>query len=447
MKWLKRVLIAIGLLLAMAVALPFFISPNDFIPEIEHAASDSFKQPVTINSVSFAALPVPHVTIEGIRVGSAGDIRPGKVRVIPELLSLLQPVWVFKSVEIESLALRHDGLDRILAWSRSNPVKPLRIKVENILIDQLLLYSGESSLGPFEARIRVGSNGVAGNASISSHDGKFRMLIQPEQANYMINASAKAWTPPFGPPVVFDELNVKGTATLDEAHLSQVSARLYGGTANGSAVLRWRTGWKLDGRLGVNQVAMQKASSMLSARTYVSGRLTASPAFSASAASADRLMNALRWEAPFSVQNGVLHGVDIHKAASSLVRQTGRGEQTRFDQLSGHVVMAHGSYRFTQLRIASGTLAVEGDVNVSPEKALSGRITAHIRAIGAVTGVPLNVAGTVDAPLLHLTGGTVMGAAVGTAILGPGVGTSVGAKIGGWIGGLFRARDNGTAEK
>jgi len=72
---------------------------------------------------------------------------------------------------------------------------------------------------------------------------------------------------------------------------------------------------------------------------------------------------------------------------------------------------------------------------------LSGRIHAQVKALGASTSVPLNVAGTVDAPLLYPTAGTVAGAAVGTVMLGPGFGTSVGAKIGGWAEDLFGSKE------
>jgi len=50
--------------------------------------------------------------------------------------------------------------------------------------------------------------------------------------------------------------------------------------------------------------------------------------------------------------------------------------------------------------------------------------------------VPLNVAGTVQSPLLYPTGGSIAGAAVGTAIAGP-LGTGIGAKVGQWAEGLF----------
>jgi hypothetical protein len=40
-------------------------------------------------------------------------------------------------------------------------------------------------------------------------------------------------------------------------------------------------------------------------------------------------------------------------------------------------------YRFTQLKIASGALDVDGNVNVSPKKELPGRINAQVKAVGS----------------------------------------------------------------
>lgn len=57
---------------------------------------------------------------------------------------------------------------------------------------------------------------------------------------------------------------------------------------------------------------------------------------------------------------------------------------------------------------------------------------------GASANVPLNVAGTVDAPLLYPTGGTIAGAALGT---------SAGAKVGGWVEGLFGKKDEKKPKK
>ena len=441
MKWLKRILIALVLLLAIAVALPFFISLNDYIPQIEKEVSAKLKEPVSIKSIRFTTLPLPHVTVDGITVGTTDDIKLSKVLITPDLFSLLQPTKVIKSIEIDSLTLTQKAIDEIPAWTKSDatasPQQPPAVRVESIHLNNVLASFGKTSLGPFDANLNLDSKGEPEDASITTQDGKLKALIKFDKSKYLIDVSAKSWTLPVGPTLVFDELIIKGVAPLNDANLSEVSAKLYGGTVTGKTAISWQKGLQLDGDFDVSHLELQKIAYMLSPGTHVSGKLSAKPVFSASAVSADQLMKALRLETLFNIQNGVLHGVDIQKAATNLIKQGASGGETRFDQLSGHLDMEHGGYRFTQLKIASGALAADGNVNISPQKALSGRINAQVKALGTSANVPLNVAGTIDAPLLYPTAGTMAGGAVGTVILGPGLGTSVGAKVGGWAENLF----------
>lgn len=448
----KYILIALALLLAIAVVLPFFITLDNYIPRIEQEASARLKQQVSIKSIRFSVLPLPHVTIKEISVGTTDDISFGTARVTPDFFSLLKPTKVIKGIEIDSLTLSQKGIDMIPVWIKSldatfpQPTQPVR--VERIRLKMVRFNLGKTNLGPFDARISLDSKGKPQDISITSQDGKLKALIKPNQSNYSIDLSAKAWTLPAEPAIVLDELLIKGVATFHDADLSQVSAKLYGGTAKGKATISWQKEVQFRSNLVLNQVETQKIASMLSSRTHVSGKLRASPVLSASVASASQLMTALRLETPFNVQNGVIHGVDIQKAATGLVKQGSTGGETRFEHLSGHLVMEHRAFHFTQLQISSGSLSVDGgNVNISPQKELSGRINARVNALGTSAGVPLNVTGTLDSPLLYPTAGTLAGAAVGTAILGPGVGTSVGAKVGGWVEGLFGKDEGGKANK
>jgi uncharacterized protein involved in outer membrane biogenesis len=437
MKWLKPLTIVLAVSLAIVAALPFFITFDDYIPQIEKVFSTRLKEPVSIKSIRFALLPLPNVTVDGITVGTTDDIKVGKVRVMPDLFSLLQSTRVIKSIEIDSLILTQKAIDRIPGRAKADDATPPQARVESILLKNAMAKLGKANFGPFDASVNLDDNGEPGEASIVTKDGKFRALIKPAKSKYLIDASAKAWTLPVGPALVFDELIIKGVATLHDAELAEVSARLFGGTATGKMNINWQKELRLDGSLELNQVETRELAALLSPGAHVSGKLSAKPVFSAVAPSTDQLMHALRLETPFNVQNGTIHGVDIQKAATNLVKRGTTGGETRFEHLSGHLSMERGGYRFTHLKIASGSLAADGNVNISAKKELSGRINAQINAVGTSAKVPLNVAGTVDAPLLYPTGGTMAGAAVGTVLLGPGLGTSVGAKVGGWTEGLF----------
>ena len=158
---------------------------------------------------------------------------------------------------------------------------------------------------------------------------------------------------------------------------------------------------------------------LFSPRAGVSGRLNAKPVISAHAAALDQLSAALRVDTPFQVHNGLLRGVDIRKAATNFLIKDSSSE-TRFDQLSGHLEMESGAQRFSNIKMVSGVLSADGNVTIVANKALSGRLNAQVGtgSIASAT-VPLHVTGTVDAPMLLPTGGSLAGAAVGTAVLGP----------------------------
>lgn len=436
--------------MAIAIAAPFFVTLDDYIPRIEREITARIKEPVSIKSIKFVALPLPHFTIDGIVVGMAGDLQVGKVTVTPDIFSLLAATKVVRSIEIKSLVLTQKAIDKIPVWSKSDDAKsPAFVRVESIRLDDALIKLDKAGFGPFDVRVKLNGSGEPEDALIVTQDGKLKVSVKPGKANYLIDAVAKSWKPPAGPAVVFDELIVKGVATLGDASFSQVSARLYGGTINGDATVGWRKGLQFKGKLDVNQVELKSLVPLLAPGTNVSGKLTAKPVFSGSAATVNQIANALRLETPFNVQNGVLHGVDIQKAAASLIKRDSGGGETRFDVLSGHLVMERGAQRFTDLKIVSGALGADGNVNITAQKELSGRINASLKAAKiTAANVPLNVSGTVEHPRLLPTGGTLAGAAAGTALLGPGLGTTVGMKAGQFAEKLFgRKTDDRTPKK
>jgi len=449
MKWLKWLGTALGVIVLVLAVVPFFISLDDFIPAIENEVSEKLKEPVKIGSLRAGGLPLPHVVISDITVGKTEDIKVGKVTVTPDLWSLLEDTKVIRSIEIDGLVLTQKAVDKIPAWTRSDakagaPVQPPAVRVGSIKLDDAVVKLQKTTVGPFDADLSLTGDGNLESASIVNRDGKLKAIIKPDRANYLIEVSAKDWKLPVGPAIQFDELIIKGVATLKDASLSDIRAKLYGGTVTGKLTAGWERGMQLKGNAEVSQVEIRPVLLAMGKPPTLSGKLTATPvAFSASAPNADQIVNTLRLETPFDVQNGVLNGVDIRKAATSLIsRDGGRGGETRFDKLSGHFALDRGTRRLTQLAIISGSLSADGNVMVSPKDELSGRIYTSVKAASlTAVSVPLNVSGTLDSPLLYPTSGTVAGAAAGTAILGPGLGTSVGAKVGQWTEGLFGKKE------
>ncbi len=301
-----------------------------------------------IGGLRASMLPLPHLVIDGITVGKTGDLKVGRSRWHSRSCCRARPVKVIRSLEIDSLVLTQKAVDKIPAWTRPESGKPqpsqsqLQVVVRSIRLDNALVKLDKISFGPFDARLRLNSDGTPEDASVTTQDGKLKAFIKPDKSNYLIDISAKSWKLPAGPAILFDELTIKGVATLSDANLNQINARLYGGTVNGKASIGWRKGLQFKGNLDVRQVELKNLVPLLAPGNRMSGKFNAKPVFSANAAAAAQIMNALRLETPFDVKNGVLYGVDIEKSATSLFsRDKAGGGETHFDVLSGH--LGHGA--------------------------------------------------------------------------------------------------------
>lgn len=438
MKWFKRLVVLCLLLVAALGIVPFFVSVDDYRPKIEKLLSERIKEPVRLKSLRLAGLPLPHLVIEGVEIGKS-DVTVGRIAVTPALLSLLGDIKVIRNVSISGLVINQNALDRLPLWIAGDPrAKPANftVLVRSVSLDDAMLKLQKSAFGPFDARVSISGTGQPERVDITARDGKFRMAVKPEGKKFNIDVQAKGWRLLVGPPIQFDELLVRGVATLEDANLSEVKAKLYNGTVTGQTTLGWKKGLQLKGSYAISGLELRDLVPMFSPETRLSGRLTAKPAFSANAANVEQLKNALRLETPFDIRDGILDGIDIQKAATSLLTKDSSG-QTRFDVLSGHLAMERGTQRITGLKVSSGSLAADGNVTIAANKALSGRINAQVK-VGALAAakVPLNIGGTVGSPLAWPTGAAVTGGAIGTVIL-PGVGTAIGAQAGSWAESLL----------
>jgi hypothetical protein len=434
MKWLKAIALVLGAIVVIAVIVPFFVTLNDYIPELEKELSARLGKPVSIDELHAALLPVPHATIDGITIGSADDIQVGKVTLTPDAWTLLRQDKVIRTVELEDVTLTQEALGALAGLAQSDRGSGA-IRVENVELRNAQIKLERSVFGPFDVHVRVSHAPTPGLVTLKTRDGALEVKAIPEAERFSLELHARKWTPPVGPAFVFDALDVKGVVRNKSAEFGDIDAKAYGGTIGGTVTIAWDKGIAVKGNLDLEQIELQQPVALLSPKTRVSGKLDAKPVFSAHAAKAEQLDDTLRVESPFVVHDGVLHGFDIVAAATTLGKET-RGGETRFEQLQGRLLLDRRSYRFSDLRIASGALSARGSVTISPSKALGGQISASATALGRTLAVPLSVTGTLDSPMLLPNASALAGAAAGT-LIAPGIGTAAGAKVGEVLEGLF----------
>lgn len=437
MKAFKWLAIFLSVLLAAATVLPFLVPLASYIPEVEKQASEKLKEPVKIGALRLALLPVPRIVAKNIAVGRIPYLQIKSVSVIPDLFSLLEPVKVLKSIELDGVTVAQEASAKIPGWTQSDG-SPAAVVVRRVRFKDLRFKLKQAPLGPFEGEVQITRSGGLEQARLQTADGKAKFMAQPEKPDrYAVRFNARDWKLPAGPAIHFDELDAAGHATSNELRVKRLTGKLYGGSLEGSAGANWRKDFQVKGELDTKGIGLDKLVPLIERGLKVGGKLDSRSVFSSRAQAAGQLLDAARADSDFSVKDGVLHGVDIVEAAKSLVKGGAKGGQTRFQDFSGHMALDRGSYRFTGIKISSGVLAANGNVDISPQKELSGKINAEVKAGVSLVTVPLAVSGTVKEPFLRPTGAAMAGAAAGTVMLGPGVGTALGTKAGAFFDKLF----------
>jgi hypothetical protein len=247
-----------------------------------------------------------------------------------------------------------------------------------------------------------------------------KALVTPGKGQYLVDARAPGHGRYRRPACRFDELDVKGVATLRNASFEEVRAKLYGGTIAGKAALDWEKGLQVKGNLDVRQIEIRALLQALAGRRASAegsppGRYSrrAPPAWI-------RLPRPCAWRRHSRCTVACCTGwISAGPQRFSRTRTVAKGGETRFDRLSGHLALDRGTKRVTKLNIASGSLSADGNVHgVAAGRALR----SHQRAReGCVDRrghrAAQRVRDRAGPAALSDRAPTVAGAAVGAAVL------------------------------
>ena len=189
---------------------------------------------------------------------------------------------------------------------------------------------------------------------------------------------------------------------------------------------------QLQGQLTTEGV---EVSALTAPSRVLTGKLHAKTTLKAEFRDPGQLGDALQTQTAFTVNDAVVTGIDLAKAVETV--GLSRGGLTRLHTLTGNVATQGKAAQLTNLVARATGLAASGNIAMSANRSLNGRITVDITTSKGMLGVPLAVSGTVDEPSVMLTRGAMIGAAMGT-LIAPGVGTAAGASTGERLGEKFR---------
>jgi uncharacterized protein involved in outer membrane biogenesis len=428
-KAVRSTLGGIALAVAFALAVPFLVPGSYFIPEVTRIASERLAQPVEMEDLTLHLLPTPRVIGHRISVGRKGEILIGELEIVPDLHSLIVGPRSLRLVRASRVAFDESAfaIQRAIPKRSDEPVP-----VRRLILNTVKFNHPRVDVPIFNVDVKLGERRRVREARFETSDGALSLVVRPRgDDTAALQLSATNWTLPFGAPLTFDALAAHGTLKGRQLEVAKVEGALYGGRLVGAAHADWEKELQLAGSAhlaGVDLAPVQKA---LGKPGKLSGRLKADAEFSTNAKTPAELRDALTLDGPFEVLGGVYQGVDLSRAGE-LAGERRLDDATHFEELRGTLELRGERVRLNQLCIRSPKLVAGGNVDIAPDKALSGKLHIAMAQTGGFVGVPVALGGTTDEPSIRPSKGYLLSAVIGTALL-PGIGTSLGLTLGGQL--------------
>jgi len=371
-------------LIVAVAALPFV--PLESGP-YEKAAQAWLGEPVKIGTVNLTLLPIPQLKFEKVVIGKEHPMRAAVIKATPVITSLLERPISTTSFELENTTFPRGFLPALL----QNKGRRGSLGVQRIVARGLKVDIPELNLPTLEVDASLSPDGALRSVALSNAERKLSVKLLPQGEKAAIEISADTFPLPIGVDLGLSEFLAKGTVTKDELALSAAEARAFGGRLLGTVRLRWSSGWSMEGEFAVRQMETGKIAAPLLA----GGTLQGKGAYSMKGLLPERLIQNAQLEGNFTIQKGSITNVDMTR----LLQGSGSGGGTTFfSEMSGGVSADANRLLVRQIRLAAGLLNGTGQVEMDPQKNLSGRMQIELRALSVQARATLTLAGTLQNP-------------------------------------------------
>lgn len=392
MPWGKLAAGLAALLIVVLFAAPFVLPTQGYVTSIEQALGAKLQQPVHIGHLSGRILPTPSLVLSDVYIGEAKQIQVRQAQVNFSIAALFSSVKSIDSIELDGVQVNGAALRQVSGWLQQTAADP-QYPIRRIALTKVQLDADGIQFSDVDGELTFDAAGRFTQARFNADGHKLALEISAaSEQKLALSITLRDSALPLLPNWVFEDMKATGELSRDELRITELDSRIMGGVLTGDARINWRAGWRVQGALVAKVIPLQNINKLLS------GDLDGSARFQMQAANLAKLADAAVLNGVFSVKKGLINGVDIVETTRLRSRESLPGGRTHFDELSGEMSYANGSYQFRQLKMNDNMVKAFGSLTVRRQE-LSGNISADLTMRpGAVA---LQVGGTTESPSLH----------------------------------------------
>jgi hypothetical protein len=372
-----------------------------YVLNVEKAASDAVGEPVRVGTIHASLFPGFHLRLDNVTVGNTQDVKIPSVVAYMSLGSVFGDRKEITKLQLDNMTAPQEALARIPGWLKSESGKGADLNIDRVVLKNAKLDVKGVPLPSFDADIGLGPDRSVKAATIETSDGRLTAEISPRERGIEIVVRGRNFQLPLGPGIELGDFSAKGVINGSEMKVSEFEYSLYGGHGTGSGTVSWAPAWSLDGQFEIQRVDLEPAMKAFSADIPSNGRLEAKGRASAQAASLDKLLQAPRIESAFVVRKGDLSGLDLVRVLQSPSRDGVAGGKTKFDEMSGNLIVANQRYQYTGMKLQAGALNAVGQGEINADAEVSGKVFVELRSSASAVKGTYRITGTVKGMTLR----------------------------------------------
>jgi hypothetical protein len=253
-----------------------------------------------------------------------------------------------------------------------------------------------------EGEARRSADGLFQSLKLRDPDHSLSFEVKPLAQGLEVNLEGFGWHPSQGSPFLFDSVNLNGAIENGAFTIRRMELRLFNGLIQGFAVLRADKQPSMSGEVVFERVNASRLGNAVGIGEKFSGGISGKLKFSSTADSWATIFSAVIAEGDFTVRRGSIRGIDLAEAVRRVSNMSVQGGATLFEQLTGSVNFTPTSYQFNGLILDSGLMQSTGQIEVSKNLQIRGKMVLQMRGTANQTRVPVTISGPLDAPVLQV---------------------------------------------
>ena len=327
MRWLKRLLVGLLAILILAMAAIYLTPLDTYVPKAEQALGERLHEPVSIQHLRLAALPLPHLELQGVRLGGEEGIAARSVKVELDLPGLLAGKVMVRRILLREGTANFVLLRKLVDSFGKAPVAKQRAAVRELQFSGMSLLMPDMVLGPIEGKLEFAQAGPLERAWFAMNEQKVTAVLLPlPEQHFSAKVQARSWIPPQFPQLLLDELQVEGVLSKQDFVAQKFAVASHGIHASGSGKVEFSDGWRVTAKLAQVDAPLERVVALLQKPVELTGAASAKGELSGKAATLGGLKDNFKFSGEILISHATARiAADIRHPLI-------------FDQIKAHVV-------------------------------------------------------------------------------------------------------------